>query len=212
MTPAVGQGMNDSATGSASRGAAREQAILNAAIELVAEIGYDRMTTDAIVKRARASKATLYGKWPGKAELVAEALRRHAGAGTACIPDAGSLRGDLLMAVDAINRTIVGTDAPSLLGLIAAAREGDALRELIRVQIEQQSMETGSVIAERARARGETLSTAQPHLVLELIVAHQFLAVLLRGKSPDAAECEAFIDTTALPLLTGVPVLSAPTV
>lgn len=50
-----------------ARGEAREDAILTAALELLAETGYADMSMDAIAARARSSKATIYRRWPGKA-------------------------------------------------------------------------------------------------------------------------------------------------
>ena len=49
-------------------------ALRDAALELLAEIGYDRLTIDSVAARAHASKATIYRRWPGKAELVVDAL------------------------------------------------------------------------------------------------------------------------------------------
>ena len=60
---------------SGARAAARRQAILDAAIALLMEVGYDRMSMDALAERARASKATIYRHWAGKAEVVVEAVR-----------------------------------------------------------------------------------------------------------------------------------------
>ncbi|MGL5910526.1 MAG: helix-turn-helix domain-containing protein, partial [Phycicoccus sp.] len=48
----------------------REREILTAALGVLAEVGYDRMTMDAVALAARASKATLYRRWQSKATLV----------------------------------------------------------------------------------------------------------------------------------------------
>lgn len=53
----------------------RDLAILRAALELVAEQGYDCVTMDAIALRAHAGKATLYRRWKSKPYLIAEAIR-----------------------------------------------------------------------------------------------------------------------------------------
>ena len=45
----------------------REQEILDAALEVLGEVGYDRLTMDAVAQRAKASKATLYRRWNSKA-------------------------------------------------------------------------------------------------------------------------------------------------
>src|SRR3954447_19240453 len=81
------------------RDPARRRAILDAAMALIAEVGYDRMTVDAIAARGGVSKPTLYRRWPhGKPQLVADAIReRHAERGP--VPDTGSLRDDLLALV-----------------------------------------------------------------------------------------------------------------
>src|ERR671937_591346 len=84
------------------RGAARETAILQATLELLAESGYDQLTIDAVAARARCSKATIYRRWPDKAALVVTAVRRHAGQPAAAAPETGSLRSDLLAALAAM--------------------------------------------------------------------------------------------------------------
>src|SRR5580700_3381924 len=89
-------------TGALARGrrrdASRDDALRQATIELLAELGYDRLTIDAVAARARAGKATVYRRWANKAELVADALaQRHA---AMAVPDTGSVRGDFLALID----------------------------------------------------------------------------------------------------------------
>lgn len=191
-----------SGTGSPARGAAREQAILDAAVALVAEIGYQRVTVDAIAARARASKATMYRKWPGKAELVADALRRNADGGVTELPDAGSLRGDLIVAVGAIAATFDSTGGrPSLLGMVEALRSDPSLRDLVRGQIDERSRQDGVSICRRAVARGEVADEARAPAVIGLAVAHLFLRTMLGGSPPTVDEQHAFVDRILLPLI-----------
>jgi AcrR family transcriptional regulator len=70
----------------------REQEILDAALGVLADCGYDRLTMDAVAHRAKASKATLYRRWNSKATLVVEALARTKG--VPVVPDTGDLRTD----------------------------------------------------------------------------------------------------------------------
>src|SRR6201991_2148874 len=79
----------------------RECELLAVTLELLQEHDYDRLTLDAVATTARASKATLYRRWPTKAELVLAAFVE----GTrqvAVDPDTGTLRGDLLALGDAV--------------------------------------------------------------------------------------------------------------
>src|ERR1700749_4927164 len=74
----------------------REQEILDVCAELLTEIGYERLTIDAVAARARASKATIYRRWPGKPALVGAAVR-HVTDTARMAPDyTGDLRADLL--------------------------------------------------------------------------------------------------------------------
>jgi AcrR family transcriptional regulator len=186
-----------------SRSALREQAILTAAAELVAEVGYERVTVDAIAARAHASKATMYRKWPGKAELVADALRGQADQRASPLRDTGSLRGDLLLTVQSIAQTFTGADAaPSLLSLVEAIRADPVLRDIIRTQIDERSAHDGALICARARARGENVDAARGPAVIGLALAHLFLRALLGGELPGGGEQQSLVDQILLPLLT----------
>ena len=72
----------------------REAEILDATLEVLVDVGYDRLTMDAVALRAQASKATLYRRWNTKVRLVIDALLATKQAPT--VPDTGSLRGDLI--------------------------------------------------------------------------------------------------------------------
>lgn len=181
------------------RGRAREEAILAAAVALVTEHGYERVSMDAIAARARASKATIYRKWPGKAPLIAEALRRQAEEATPELPDTGSLRGDLRSAVAAITQALTG--GLSLIWLIEAVRGDPILRELVRGQIESRGAADGALIAKRAAARDHQLDPVRVSRALAVAVAQLFLATLLGGGPPTAAEQDLLVDEVLLLLL-----------
>jgi len=185
-----------------SHSAAREQAILSAAAELVAEIGYERVTVDAIAARARASKATMYRKWPGKAELVADALRRQAVSQSAELPDTGSVRGDLLWIVASIAQTFTSTDGgPSLVSLVEAIRADPVLRQVVDAQIQERSRRDGALVCARAAARGEQVDASRGPAVVGLALAHLFVRTLLGGEPPGEAEQRDFVEQILLPLM-----------
>lgn len=73
----------------------RELEIYEATLAILAEVGYDRLTMDAVATEAKASKATLYRRWQGKASLVIDALLSKKAPPVLPV-DTGSLRGDLL--------------------------------------------------------------------------------------------------------------------
>ena len=73
----------------------REEEILDATLELLLDVGYDRLTMDAVARRARASKATLYRRWDNKPSLVVDAHPARQAGPLDEAHDTGSLRGDL---------------------------------------------------------------------------------------------------------------------
>lgn len=186
---------------SASRGTAREQAILAATMELVAEIGYDRLTMDAVATRAQASKATMYRKWPGKAELVAEGLRRHCDCDVECVPDTGSLHGDLLATVAGMAQGIAGDDAKLFLGLLEGFRDDAVLRDLFQQEVSRRSREVSAVILGRARERGEPVKPVDGALVFQLAFNQLFMTSLLTGTPPTEEFQRRVADDILLPLL-----------
>jgi AcrR family transcriptional regulator len=180
-------------------------AILDAALDLVAEVGYDRVTVDAIAGRARVSKATMYRNWSGKSELVADALRRGAHRGAPGLADTGTLRGDLLATVADIARSFTADAGPSLLGLTEAIRQDPVLRDLVRAQVEQRGHEVGRLIVDRALARGEDVDPANHELVVEVAFAQLLTTTLLQGRMPDDLERAQLVDRVLLPLLGAAP-------
>src|ERR1700731_2165758 len=81
----------------------REAELLAVTLRRLQEHGYDRLTLDAVATTARASKATVYRRWPPRAELVLAAFIE--GLRPAEVPpDTGTLRGDLLESRELICR------------------------------------------------------------------------------------------------------------
>ena len=76
----------------------RDADILDAALEVLAEVGYASMTMDMVATRAKAGKATMYRRWPSKTELLLDAVARLKATAVDLeqLPDTGTLRGDLL--------------------------------------------------------------------------------------------------------------------
>jgi AcrR family transcriptional regulator len=87
----------------------RDQEILAAALDAFVAEGFDRMTIEGVAARAGAGKATLYRRWSNKADLVADAIRRHACDEVPLI-DTGDVRADLRAFLRALQETFRGVD------------------------------------------------------------------------------------------------------
>ncbi|MFI1967895.1 TetR family transcriptional regulator [Streptomyces cinnamoneus] len=71
------------------------RAIFDAALELVGEVGYDKLTIEGIAARAGVGKQTIYRWWPSKAAVLLDAFTADAGDYEAGLPDTGDLAADL---------------------------------------------------------------------------------------------------------------------
>lgn len=76
------------------RGAELDAALLDAAWDELAAVGYPRLTLDGVAARAGTSRPVLARRWPNRAELVIAAIRHHTP--STVPPDTGTLRGDVL--------------------------------------------------------------------------------------------------------------------
>ncbi|WP_031468354.1 TetR/AcrR family transcriptional regulator [Sciscionella sediminilitoris] len=78
------------------RGAALEQAILDAAWEVLAEQGYPGFTYEAVAARAGTSRPVLYRRWPQHEDLLLATVRRFWSSQPIELPDTGNLRADAI--------------------------------------------------------------------------------------------------------------------
>jgi AcrR family transcriptional regulator len=186
---------------SGSRGAVREDAILRATLELLAESGYDQLTIDAVAARARCSKATIYRRWPGKAALVSTAVRRHAGQPAAAAPDTGSLRSDLLAALEAMRSGLSGQDAALILGLLSAMHRDPELAGAVREQVLDAKRQVFGAVIARAAARGQVRAAADGALLAEISSAVLLSRLLVTGEPLDDAFTQHLVDAVLLPAL-----------
>ena len=183
---------------SGPRAEAREQAILDAALELIREVGYDRLSMDALAERAHAGKATIYRRWTGKAQVVTEAIRRRKSAHEVD-PDTGSLRGDLL---DALGHTCasLSLDEAIVAGVMSAMRTDPELASLMRAQVINANGKF-DVIVQRAIERCELPSGTTADLINEVGPAVVMMRLVFRGELLDDAFTTHLVDDILVPIL-----------
>lgn len=182
------------------RGAPRESAIRTAALELLVEVGYDRMSMDAVAARARASKATIYRRWPGKRELVVDAIRCR-GPQQVEPADTGSLRGDIIASLRSIHEGIGGEDVALLAGVLRAMRAVPEIAGPLRSQVIEDKRNVSRTIVRRAVERGELGPAADPAVFHEVAPALMFFRVLVTGEPVDDDFLAHVADDVLIPLL-----------
>ncbi|MFI6151458.1 TetR/AcrR family transcriptional regulator [Kitasatospora sp. NPDC051170] len=183
------------------RGAALENALLDAAWEELTAVGYARFTVDAVVKRAATSPPVLYRRWPDREALVRATLAHVGRRSILATPDTGSLRGDVLTLMREINATRVQLVTVMSVYLAGYHQEtGTSPRDLLDPSVtgRKQALD---VMYERAAARGEVeaerLTERMKTLPFDLL-RHEFLTTF--AAVPDHV-LEEIVDTLFLPLV-----------
>jgi AcrR family transcriptional regulator len=182
------------------RGEVLQRAILAAALEELAEVGYSGLTMDRVAARARTSKSALYRRWPGRAELVVDACKQYA-ITSDDVPDTGDLRSDMITFLRLLSARMgspVGGMLRVLLGEMTRAPElAGAVRERIFnigptavVTILRRAVARGEVPPEVAGSRRATVATD--------LLRNEFL--LYGAPVPDETIVE-IVDEVYLPLI-----------
>ena len=178
----------------------RDVAICDATLALLLEVGYDRMSMDAIAARAHASKATIYRRWPGKQELVLDAVKAR-GVGLTVAEDTGSLRGDLVATYRSAVHGSAAEDADLIAGVLRAMRTAPELADCVRSQVIESKCDVSRIIVARAVARGELPAETDPLILHEVASALWFHRVLVVGGPVDDAFIAHVVDDVLMPLL-----------
>ena len=174
-----------------SRDPAVDEAILTAAMDLLAESGYARLTMDQVAARARVGKASLYLRWPNKVALVAEAIQHHS-AVVPDVPDTGSLRGDMHTFLRALLRSKSAAQqaVAAMSGEIASNPE---LAKAWRQGVAGTLLACTRTIVECAIARGELPAASDVELLAMLPVTLLQNWRQIYEYSPDDAVVERIV-------------------
>jgi AcrR family transcriptional regulator len=179
--------------------ATRDDALRSAALQLLAEIGYDRLTVDKVATLAGAGKATIYRRWSGKAEMVVDALMcEKANLPT---PNTGTLRGDLATLANHATTKDRPLDSQVMIGLVSALPHDVELREVFRERLVEPHVATLSAIFERAVERGEIPPVENLDTVVSIFPALVLHRLLIHGTVPDQQFIESIIEGVILPLV-----------
>lgn len=144
-------------------------AILDAALGLLSSEGYGRMSMDAVAARAGVSKATIYLRYSGKADLATAALAHLRLAGR---PEpTGHLRTDLLSELSQLRLNTERVLAMSLVGTcLSEERHTPELMQLFRERTMRPRRAILRDLMSDGRARGEIAAAADIDAAVNLFM------------------------------------------
>lgn len=179
----------------------RDPEILDAAVDVLAEYGFEGMTIDMVAARAKAGKATIYRRWPSKADLVIDAVAcmKASELDVDHLPDTGSLRGDLIAMIRP--RSIEDGERKlrvmaGLFGMISASPD---LADAARTAIIEPRAAVNRIFLRRAIERGEIRADCDVELLAVLTPAMVAYRVLIQKRPVDPEYLVSLIDGVLLP-------------
>jgi AcrR family transcriptional regulator len=184
----------DGAKATRRRGAELEAAILNAASEELAAVGYARLSMEGVAERAQTGKQVLYRRWHNRAELVLAIVRHRYTSIADNIPDTGDLRGDVLAVLQRMLRRYYDFGPDIVHGLMADV--GDLGPEFRSIMVDVMG-----TILKRAAGRGEIPTAAVGRRITTLpadLLRHE---MLLTGDAIPETAITEIVDDIFLPLL-----------
>lgn len=177
----------------ARRNPASQEAILDAAEAILREEGIAGFSIEAVARRARAGKPTIYRWWPNRTTLMLDVYKRFKNART--FPDTGTLRGDL---VAFLENQLLGFWKDRLCGTVyraviaEAQSDKDAAAALYAYQAERKAVAVQMI--DRAKARGEVNAEVNGALIVDLIVSYAWHQLLLGRVAESMDGIEGVVD------------------
>jgi AcrR family transcriptional regulator len=138
--------------------------------------GYRHVTIERIAKTVKRARTSLYRRWPSKRHLVAYAVVSTLDAEPA--PDSGSLRGDLICAVDTLRRAFSGPLGQALPGLVADMAQDPKLAKIIREEVLIRRRTSIRNAISRGIARAEIRSGINVDVLIDLLTAPCYFRLL----------------------------------
>jgi len=177
----------------------RDPEILDAALQVLAETGYDGMTIDMVAARAKAGKATLYRRWPSKAELVIDAVGGMTGHVDADMPDTGTLRGDLVAMIKPHTIEDAERKMRIMAGVMSMLSRHPDLAEAVNAAIVEPRAAMTRQLMRRAAARGEIAPDHDVETIVLIIPSMVTYRTLVLQLPVDRAFLMTLIDNVLLP-------------
>lgn len=179
----------------ARRSPATEKAVLDAAEGLLTEAGYSGLSMDAVARRARASKATVYRWWPTRARLLIAVYDRRKD--ELAIRQSGPLEADLLRLFEGLFGLWRRKPLGDLLRLLIAEAQFNPDAMAAVTQYAAERTRQTEVIFTAAAARSELAPHVDTAAAAEITVALAWNHLLTNRIAPEEEDLRAMVSHLA---------------
>ena len=173
--------------------------MLAVTLQLLAQRGYERLTVDEVAATARASKATMYRRWPTKADLVFAAVIEGISQEVVA-PETGTLRGDLLTIGDTVCKQ-ARAHAATMRAVLGESSRDAALKDAMQQQFFGQRKKVIHQVLAQAVERGEISAGAVNDDLWDLLPGYLVYRAVIQDRPATARTVIALVDDVILPSL-----------
>ena len=186
------------------RDPAKDGAILAAALQVLAELGYEGTTIDLVAARANAARATVYRRWPTKSELIVDAIRAlGANAPAPTLPDTGTVEGDFRALLASSARRGNAQPMKIIVGLLPALPGNPELAAEVSRQMIAPQAALIRALLQRAQERGEIGAKRNIDMLAQIIPALSAYRAAILNLPMDQDYVDSVIDEIFLPAIRG---------
>lgn len=164
------------------RDPSRDVAILDATLSLLAETGYGALTMEAVAARAGVGKATVYRRWPGKEQLVVDALASLAE--QVEVPRGADVRERLVALLDSVRKRSGSRAARIFPRLISESVDNPELMRRYREQVLAPRRARFRAVLEDAAAQGLVRPDVDLEHAIDLLVGPVAYRNLMAAERP----------------------------
>jgi AcrR family transcriptional regulator len=174
------------------RDAGADDAIMDAVVEILTEVGFRGLTIDGVAHRAGVGKATIYRRWESKEQLVLDALA--AGRIDVPQPDTGSLSDDLLAYYLPLAEADAQQGAIRLMPALAAEAAVDPeIADRLRAFVSDRRAPVEGILRQ-AQERGEVNDEVDIELVVDLLTGAIMYRLYFSGAVVDENVIRSLLD------------------
>jgi AcrR family transcriptional regulator len=178
----------------------KDRDILQAALAVLAELGYEGTTIDMIAARASAGRATVYRRWPTKAELILDAIESIGEAAPGrTLPDTGTLAGDFHEMLSVANRAGNSRPMQIISGLLPALKDNPELSAAVSRRMIAPQAAAMRALLQRSKDRGEIPEDRNLDMLTLVLPAFSAYRVMIMNEPMDGAYVDAIIDDILVP-------------
>ena len=166
------RGEPGSKRGPIPRGGQARERVLRAALQVLGDQGLPGFTMEAVARRARASKATVYRHWSSQSELLVDAM--DMGFQPLALPTTGALRTDLIELLSLFEGLVSHGPFGRLMAAFIDAAECDPALSSLHQQLTERRREPLRHLLAEARLRGEISPTTDLEVAVDLLAGPAF--------------------------------------